>query len=394
MTKRRVLARYGRRGDQVKVLVDSKRDRAEVHYKDEEGIPRIRTYPNDKDGRAEALAFGEAYLDERKQMAAEKLAPRASAPLTLRALWDAYMLAEFQNLRPKTRIAYRERWTRWERFMMRDALADDTTLDDVDLFRTDALKGGIALNQVRQVLNVARLVYAWGMVRKKIKTNELALHRWKQPKDAPVLEPEEYSVAELERMLRVFDPTKHNQWRPWVAFMLLMGSGQRANAILHLRWEDIEWSKGEIVWRAAFQKQGKELRRALTDTIYSALIVADLWRRRAGFVRDLDTELTEPVDTPWVLFALNEKSEPMSYSSLYAQLRRAEDHATPPVPHRPYRAFHGGRRTVVGEIIDATGDRMLGLEYVGDNDVKMLRSYDKRAQERVDRAAKVLEERR
>ena len=31
------------------------------------------------------------------------------------------------------------------------------------------------------------------------------------------------------------------------------------------------------------------------------------------------------------------------------------------VPHLPFRALHGGRRMVVSEITERTGDRMLGL---------------------------------
>ncbi len=387
---RRVLARYGRRGDQVKVLVEVTRARVEVHYRAATGEKRMRTFPDDRAGRKEAIAFAEAYLEERTRLADVRAAPYD--PITVRALWDAFRLAEFHNLRSKTQQAYAERWARWETFLTRGAIADDTTLDHVDRFRAAASAQGYALNQIRQVLNVARLVFAWGQMRKKIRTNEMALFRWKQPKDAPTIQPEEYSAGELERILRVFDPTQHDQWRPWVALMLLIGSGQRANAILHLGWSDLDESWSEITWTAAFQKQGKELRRPVTDTIRSGLIVADLWRRRAGFVAELDTALRVPVKTPWVLFALNKKDQPYSYSSLYAQLRKGEAKAG--VEHRAYRAFHGGRRMVVGEISERTGDRMLGLDYVGDIDPKMLKVYDKRIAGRVEKAARALEEQR
>ena len=40
----------------------------------------------------------------------------------------------------------------------------------------------------------------------------------------------------------------------------------------------------------------------------------------------------------------------------------------------------------VGEVIDRPGDRLLGLEAVGDTDIKMLKSYDKQRQDRIDSA--------
>jgi hypothetical protein len=63
------------------------------------------------------------------------------------------------------------------------------------------------------------------------------------------------------------------------------------------------------------------------------------------------------------------------------------------VVHQPYRALHGGRRHVVSEVIELTGDRMLGLEYVGDFDTKALRSYDRRVSVRIVKAAAALDAR-
>ena len=86
-----------------------------------------------------------------------------------------------------------------------------------------------------------------------------------------------------------------------------------------------------------------------------------------------------------VLFAQNRKSKPVSYSSLHTMLTRLEGVAK--VAHRDYRAFHGFRRKVVGDVGAKMGNLMTGLEYVGDKDPKQLGSYDRREGERMKEAA-------
>src|SRR5579862_9141571 len=51
-----------------------------------------------------------------------------------------------------------------------------------------------------------------------------------------------------------------------------------------------------------------------------------------------------------------------------------------------------GRGHVVSEVIERTGQRMLGLEYGGDVDTKALSSYDRRLSARVVKAAAALDE--
>lgn len=99
-----------------------------------------------------------------------------------------------------------------------------------------------------------------------------------------------------------------------------------------------------------------------------------------------------PSSSEFVLFAQRDPSEAYSYSSFHYSLQRAEEKAE--IAHKPYRGAHGFRKMVVGNVIEATGDRMLGLEYVGDRDPGMLRHYDMRNQERIDKASAALEEKK
>lgn len=389
-TPRKTLSVFGPRGDRVRVLVDEHRGRCEVHFRDASGLARKRVFPADKRGRKDAVAWAERYHEVRRREAEGH--PRT--PITVRDLWTLYVDSPaYDDLRAKSKTSYAERWRRWERFVGRDHDANLTRLVDVDRFVITARKAGLAVNQIRQVINVARIVYNWGTRRDLVHTNKLAVYTWRKPKDAAVMEPGEYSGAEFERLLKAFDyqTPASEHWRPWVALMLAGHAGQRANAVLHLRWRDVDWTRGVIVWPAEFQKQGVALERPITAPIRAALLVAEA-RRLALATRDVheaierfDARTAGLGDADWVLFAKNDKAQPYSYSSLHYQVRQAEIRAK--VAHEPYRLVHGFRRMVVGEVIERTGDRLLGLEVVGDNDPKQLKSYDRRKQQRIDTAA-------
>ena len=138
-----------------------------------------------------------------------------------------------------------------------------------------------------------------------------------------------------------------------------------------------------ITWPAQFQKQGKSLVRPMTWPVYSALLTARWWRVRDQYTGD------------WVFYTprvrLRALDRPTSYQTIHSALLQAEHRAG--LPHQPYRSLHGGRRHVVSEVIELTGDRMLGLEYVGDVDPKALKSYDRRVPARIAKAAAALDAR-
>jgi hypothetical protein len=396
--RRKTLAKYGRRGDQVVVKIDLRRDRVEVYYRDLDRVEHRKIFSNDKEGRAEATAWAGTYHTERGRIENEKKNPEKRQPITLRELWDAFVAspAYTKDIRRATQINYVGRWKKWEAFMKPESIVDDTTLHDVDRFRATC-DGLIAINSVRQILNVVRTVYNWGQSRKLITTNELALFKWKTPKDAKILEPGEYSSEEYEALLRTFKPMQlmdgslfaAKNWRAWVALMILGHHGMRFRAVSHLRETDLDWNAGIVNWPAEFQKQGKPVEQPITHALYSALIVARYWRERHA------------PDTPWILFAERKKMEPYSYSSFQYQLVEAEKDAELPdgkggvkkgIAHEAYRAAHGFRRMVVGNLLVSTGDLMTAMNYVGDRDIKQGKSYDRRMQDRIDKASATIEE--
>lgn len=391
MKERRTIGVWGRRGDRVRVLVDRKRDRIEVLYRDLAGISHKRVFPRTEAGQGEALAWGETYHTERKRRAEAALTP---APIAMRELWLQYQRGlAWANHRPATQVNYAERWRLIERYFGRDRAAHEIQLADIERFIADARQTR-AINQVRQVVNVARIIFRWGRTRRLVATEEFSLFKWTTPKDALVHAPEEYSADEYLRLLTHADPQSATWWRLNVVLLLAGASGQRARAILNLRWADVDPVAGLIKWPKLFQKQGKELTRPLTWDMVAALETARYWRTAAaaGRVRAdrLPASSAERLqDSDWVVFAMHRKASALSYQSLHSRLRKAEGAAG--VTHRAFRALHGLRRKVVGDVGVRTGDRMLGLEYVGDTDPKMLKHYDKRGDERVAKAAESME---
>lgn len=425
--KRKLLALFGRRGDQVRVKLDKRRGRVEVYYRDLDRVEHRKVFADSSEGKSEAIAWAETFHTERARIENERKSPEKRQPITLRELWDRFVAspAYMKDIRRATQINYRDRWKKWEAFMKPEAIVNDTSLDDVDRFRNACEAAGIVINSVRQILNVVRTIYNWGQSRKLVTTNEMAVFVWKSPKDAAVTEPGEYSTEEWEAMMRTFRPlalmdgSLHaaKNWRPWVTMMLIQHHGQRANAVLHLQWTDIDFETGLITWRAAYQKQGKDVLQPITHGLVSALIVARFWAdrhlvmrprrrvrvtdgpRRGKWIRDPELH-DEKIESPWVLFGERKKMQAYSYSSWHYQFTKAESEAVLVVdgverigiPHEPFRAGHGGRRMVMGNVLDATGDLMTAMNYIGDTDLKQAKSYDRRRQERIEKASASIEE--
>lgn len=378
--KRQELIRLGSRGDRVRAVVDKTEHRVIVYYVDVDGADRKKKWPITPAGRAEAKAWAEGWHAER-----QRLRDAASRPTvvraTLRDLWKAYLHARSPFLRDKTRINYAQRFNHWELYLGADHCPNDTTLGDVERYVAESIAAGRAINQVRQIINVARVVYSWGQRMKLITTNELALYRWQKPKDAVVHEPEEYSQEEFDQLMGGLTPQRHEHWRLWAVLMLAGRHGQRANAILHLTEDDVR--EGDLVWPRAYQKSGEEVVQPLSWEAVAVLETSRYWKRKLG--------ITSRFVIPSAQRRRAEKDEPYSYQAMWVFLCRLEKRVG--VAHKKYRALHGLRRKVVGDVIAATGDRMLGLEYVGDKDMKVLKSYDKRMAARVRAASAALDNR-
>lgn len=395
---RRTLVALGAKGaaDRVRVLEDAKADEVVVQYKDGRGVARRRVFPLTKQGRKDAAEWGKAYHAERAR-------GQGGRPETTHAqLWKAYSESQaFTSRRVKTRANYAERFRQWMHFRGERTKVDETTLLHVDQFYAARKAAGRSANQTRCIIAVARIVYNWGQSRKLVTSNELALYRWQTTEGEEAQEPEEYTDAEFTAILAELPAQSHRTWRAHVALMLAGHQGMRVNSVLHLRWSDVNAEDGVIVWPAAYQKNRRAFPQPMTWDAVAALETARYWREHTKY------------EGPWVLFAgggnkpigspahgnarhgRKERTEAQdtayTYQALWRQLMGDRTHvgaeARAGVAHKPRRALHGFRKMVAGHVADRTGDDRLGMEFIGDRDMKQAKKYLKRRNERLERAA-------
>lgn len=392
--KRKELLRLGKRGDLVRVVVDKKEGQTVVLYRNAHGVPDKSRFPITRAGQDEAIAFAEGWFSERARLRAEALKPSVT---TVRALWDAFKAVEFsdvegEGLRAATQVNYTNHWNRFERFVGKDRDATTVKAPEMATLKKELQKLDIALNQIKQTFSVVRTVYRWGVHNEIIEHSPLVLLRMKDRKDAaPALNPDAFTEEEFEAILRELDATDSRQWRGWVAVMLAGHHGQRARAIQHLRWQDINFDSGTITWPGRFQKTGRDLTQPILWETYSALLTARQRREEAESYRVLSHHKNrQPASeqlkhSDWVLFAERDKTKAVSYQTLQYHLVEAQARAK--VERRDFRGFHGFKKLTVTRVIEATGDRMLGMEYVGNKSVKLLANYDKGVSKRIELAA-------
>lgn len=263
-------------------------------------------------------------------------------------------------------------------FVGKDALADAVTLNEVDRFRKELVQQGVAVNQVKEVIKVAKVAHNWGESRELVSKNSISKYRFKRAKeDSADVEPGEYTADERDRLLAAFNPRLGTQWRPWAMLMIIGHHGVRASAALHLRWEDLDAANQDVIWRAQYDKVGREWTQALTWELVSALAWARHWRERVAY------------DGPYVFFSRDVRSSSdggrqagvYRIQSFLAALVKAEARAG--VKHQPYRGAHGMRRMVAGEVNARTGDPVLAMYYIGDTDLKTMKRYLKRRDDRL-----------
>jgi integrase len=365
-THRKVIARFGPHGGRVTVWEDVRRRLISVTWYVRR-LERRTSWPATPTNREAALDWAQDFARTRDA------APQA-LPVTLRALWTAYQQAEFPTLRPRTRALYTYRWTYWELFLGRETVAESVRVPDVARFRDAMTQAGRVINQVGEAVKVAKLVHQWGYQVGLLAENRLAGYRFKIPKDAVRHEPGEYRTWEFDALLHQLDPTQAHQWRAWVALMLLGHQGMRERSVLHLRWEDVRGDR--VLWPAKFQKSGRAFGQPLRWGALAALETARWWREQLN--------LTSPFILPG-----RKPDQPYGVQALWHQLRQAERKAG--IPHAPYRATHGFRRMVVGEIVAATGNLITALQFIGDRDLGQAQHYAKTRYDVLAQVAHVLD---
>lgn len=388
-----VLFETGLKKQKVRVVVVKKRQRVEVLYYERSGKPRRKIFPDSREGRNAATIWAEAFARER-----ERLTSSAPPTITHREMWELYQKSPaWMDRRPATKRSYAERWGVWVARMGQDTDANAVSTLALDGFitklrETPTKRGNRerSINQVRQYVSAARTIYNWAQSRRLLRENVFNGYRWVGPKDAKPYEPEEYTPEEYAKLQAAVSPQDGHNWRIHVALVLGGVHGARSNAVLHLRWQDID--DEEIHWNPQYQKTGDPHEQPLTWDLVAALETARYWTGKIPGRRVLKMSARQRAaldalrGSEWVLPGHGKGAKkPWGYQAMWKSLRRLQTRAG--VEHRAFRGMHGLRKHSSGNVADATGDDRLGMEWIGDRDMKQARSYLKRRRSRMERAA-------
>lgn len=373
MAQRKRITRFGIRPHAVSVFSEATASgrycRAQWRVK---GKIAVRSWPDTPEGRREAKAFAET-------LATELRSPAKAPPITLTELWARYVDAEFEALRPKTRVNYRLHWRAWSLFAHEDTRAEAVSRETLDEFRK-ALKGrGIAISQIRKHVELIKRVYRFGVDRELLPPVRLLDYQVKAAKDEKTQATAEYRGEDARKIIAALSSTKSTEWRAWLFTTIAHFTGARTNAILHLTWDDVDFESALVTWRARWDKVGKERRQPVPNQVVHALRQAEVWRAVDGY------------SGPWVFYTARQQwkgDRPMTYGGVQWMLRQAERRAG--ISHVHMNAMHRFRRGIVGDVIEATGGNVrLAMAYIGD-DVRQATKYVKDRDEQLQEVADLL----
>jgi hypothetical protein len=363
--KRRRLATTGERGQLVRLFETTRR--GVRRYVVQWGAKQDRhqeSFAGTREGKAEAEAFYKAFKAE-----AEKGASSPASPLTVRQLWMRFLESESGTLRPNTRRLYAEAWRHWENFITPEAIAQDMTVPTIGLFRAALDSAGLATATVQRTITVCRVVYAWAERIELIERNRWHLYRHKIAKDRRTPQRAEFRRDEFLALWRAFDPALPGQWRAFVLTGLLGIYGSRQTELLAgLQWPNI--GEDVAVIPGAYVKTGDEARLPLFPLTRALLAIARAWAEKDGYT---GPQVFYPGSRVGTGRANASKTPHYTIQSYTAALDDA--HARAGVPKIRYRAGHGFRRGLVGDLADASGDIHAALLAIGDHDVRMARNY-------------------
>lgn len=376
--ERKLLAAFGlaRHVGYVRVFRERVHERPLVRVQWREGGRLVtQSFPDSRKGIAEARAYAEATSE--RLTAAPMDAPTDG--LTVRQLFDRYITAKVDAWRPRTLQNKRDRWKKFEHFVKRDAVAALVTRETLDSFKRVLLARGHSPHQVQAHLDAVTAVWRWAVDRDLIPPTKVTAYRPEFGRDVLATAPKmaEYSRQERAQLIAALDPRDSRQWRAWALTTLFAYTAVRQTAGRSLTWADVDFEAGELHWRGETDKMGTDRRQPMPAPVREALWVAYGWRTRDGYTG------------PFVFYAAAKaaraREAPYTYQAFNHALHAAEKRAG--VATVKYRAAHGHRRGVAGDLYDATGSEHAAAEWLGDKSVKIVR--DSYLLERKDRLRKL-----
>lgn len=359
---RKGIETFGRRGQRayVRVFTETAHRRPVVRVRwSEAGGTKTVTFEHTRKGIAEAKAYGAGVHDRLTERRAELV-----APVTVQELYEKYVTAKVDSWRVRTLENKNARWRKFILFAGKATLAAHITRETLDGFKRAMVANGHSVNQVAAHIECVTAVFRWGVERDLIPPTKVATYRAEFSKDAKrqVQEMGEYSRAERDQLIAALNPKDSRQWRAWALTVLLAYCGPRIRAALHLEWRDIDLEGWRIHWRPELDKMGEDRWQPMPEPVRDVFWVALGWAQRDGY------------DGVFVFYAPAAKrraaGEPYTYQAYNYALREAETRAG--IAHMKYRAAHGHRRGIAGDIYAVTRSTKDAANWIGDKSIRVV----------------------
>jgi len=269
--------------------------------------------------RAEAEQKAKALLG---MLRAGRVAEAVPVRLTLQALWDRYRetCPGFLARTEKERSDEGARINVLLAHFGKECDVRELTADDVTSYTTARRGGGIKVDQnwitrpvgprsvvadlavLNSMLNWARTCRVNGT--RLLDVNPIAgvarVRRDPHPR-RPVATWDRFTATRNAMQDRAADTRDTQESQRWIraelALVLAEATGRRLSAIRHLRWQDVDWERKTIRWRAEFDKQRKEWTVPATDALLGEL--RTLQRKLGavgGWICADDRDSTQPLD--------------------------------------------------------------------------------------------------
>jgi integrase len=328
-----------------------------------------KSWPCTTEGRAAAEAYVKQFDGN-----GVKHAPTPQA-LTTGDVWSRYLVSATHHLAPRSLKLYSDAWKEWQQHRGAESPAESFDHFDIERFRRVLEDRGLATATIRMTIQNIRGVYNWALHNDLISRNRWNTYKLKVAKNRRTKPRAEYRHTDALRIWQAFNPTLAGQWRPWVAVGLLLCFGFRQNEVLPLDWSWIDDDFIKIP--SEFVKNGEAIERKLFPLVRRILKVAQDWRERLGY-RGSYVLFTGQVEGR----KHQSKKEFYSIQTLTNHIHKAEKRAG--ISPIKWRAGHGFRRGLVGDVADETSDTGLALQAIGDKDIRMANHYRVRRNDKID----------
>lgn len=198
--------------------------------------------------RADRIRGKEATNREQRQ--AEKRANECGiGPLTFNRVWELYQEAHAGKASLKgDQCRYRNHLAG----RLGDKAPEAITTEDMDALRNAMSKKGYAAQTIKHAMGQVRRILRFG-ARRGLFTISPALHF-----DMPEVDNEQTESLNDAQLASYLHALEQETDTLGAAFLrLILATGMRRGALLHLKWEDVDFERSELCLRGAYAKKGK-----------------------------------------------------------------------------------------------------------------------------------------